>query len=91
MKNHIFLVGAATSAHQVEGSNVFSDSWVMENLAHSSYAEKSADAVDHYNRFPEDIKMLAEAGCNAYRFSIGWAAGAVIMRRKNLRTMQSKS
>lgn len=68
-----FLVGAATAAHQVEGNNIHSDNWVMENLEHSTFAERSGDAVDHYNRYEEDIKMLADAGCNAYRFSIEWA------------------
>ncbi len=68
-----FLVGAATAAHQVEGNNIHSDNWVMENLEHSTFAERSGDAVDHYNRYEEDIKMLASAGCNAYRFSIEWA------------------
>lgn len=28
---------------------------------------------DHYNRYEEDIKLLADAGLNAYRFSIEWA------------------
>lgn len=68
-----FLIGAATAAHQVEGNNIHSDCWVMEHLEHSSFAEPSEDAVDHYNRFEEDIKYLAEAGANAYRFSIEWA------------------
>lgn len=71
--NNTFLIGAATSAHQVEGNNVHSDNWVMENLEHSTFAERSGDAVDHYNKYEEDIKLLAEAGCNAYRFSIEWA------------------
>lgn len=72
MKNKL-LVGAATSAHQVEGNNIHSDNWVMENLEHSTFVEKSGDAVDHYNRYKEDIKLLADAGCNVYRFSIEWA------------------
>ena len=68
-----FLGGAATAAHQVEGNNRNCDFWVMENLKHSDYAEPSGMACDHYNRFPEDIRLLAEAGLNAYRFSIEWA------------------
>lgn len=71
--NHEFFVGAATAAHQVEGNNTRSDFWVMENLKHSDFAEPSGQAVDHYNRFEEDIRLLAGAGCNAYRFSIEWA------------------
>lgn len=68
-----FLVGAATAAHQVEGNNIHSDYWAMEHLKHTNFTEPSLDAVDHYNRYEEDIKLLAEAGLNAYRFSIEWA------------------
>lgn len=70
---HDFLLGAATAAHQVEGSNVHSDCWALENMAHSSFAEPSLDAVDHYHRYREDIALMAKAGLNAYRFSIEWA------------------
>lgn len=71
--NKEFFLGAATAAHQVEGNNTRCDFWVMENLKHSDYAEPSGMAVDHYNRYPEDIKLLSDAGLNAYRFSIEWA------------------
>lgn len=68
-----FLLGAATAAHQVEGNNTYSDFWALEQLPHSMFKEPSLDAVDHYNRYEEDIKLLANAGLNAYRFSIEWA------------------
>ncbi len=68
-----FLLGAATAAHQVEGNNVNSDCWAMEQMEHTSFAEPSLDAVDHYHRYREDIRLMAEAGLNAYRFSIEWA------------------
>lgn len=70
--NH-FLIGAATAAHQVEGNNTNSDCWALEQMKNSSYAEPSLDAVDHYNRYEEDIRLMAAAGLNAYRFSIEWA------------------
>ena len=73
MENKSFLIGAATSAHQVEGSNIHSDYWVMENLKHSDFKEHSGMVCDHYHRYAEDIKLLADAGCNAYRFGIEWA------------------
>ncbi|MBQ8994913.1 MAG: family 1 glycosylhydrolase [Oscillospiraceae bacterium] len=73
MEERSFLTGAATAAHQVEGNNTHCDFWVMEHLKHSEYVEPSGDAVDHYNRYSEDIRLLAEAGLNAYRFSIEWA------------------
>ncbi len=68
-----FFIGAATAAHQVEGHNIHSDYWAQELLPHSSFTEPSGEACDHYNRYEEDIKLLAEAGLNAYRFSIEWA------------------
>ena len=68
-----FFVGAATAAHQVEGNNRHSDYWLQEQLPHSSFAEPSGLACDHYNRYEEDIRLLADAGLNAYRFSIEWA------------------
>ncbi len=71
--NQDFLIGASTAAHQVEGNNIYSDCWAMENMPATMFKEPSGDAVDHYNRYREDIRLLAEAGCNAYRFSIEWA------------------
>lgn len=68
-----FLLGAATAAHQVEGNNIHSDYWAMEHMEYTSFNEPSLDAVDHYNRYEEDIKLMAQAGLNAYRFSIEWA------------------
>jgi len=68
-----FLWGAATAAHQVEGNNLNSESWVLEHLPGTIYAEPSGDACDHYHRYPQDIALLADLGFNAYRFSIEWA------------------
>ena len=68
-----FMIGAATAAHQVEGNNMHSDYWAQEQLPHTSFAEPSGIACDHYNRYEEDIRLLADAGLNAYRFSVEWA------------------
>lgn len=68
-----FFIGAATAAHQVEGNNINSDYWAMEHMENTNFNEPSLEAADHYNRYEEDIKMLAKAGLNAYRFSIEWA------------------
>ena len=68
-----FLIGAATAAHQVEGNNVHSDYWAMEQLPHSSFTERSGIACDHYSRYEEDIRLMAKAGLNTYRFSVEWA------------------
>lgn len=68
-----FFIGAATAAHQVEGDNTNSDCWAHEQMPHSAYKEKSGIACDHYNRYEEDIRLMRDAGLNAYRFSIEWA------------------
>ena len=68
-----FLVGASTAAHQVEGNNIHSDYWAQEQMPHSSFTEPSGIACDHYNRYEEDIRLMAQAGLNAYRFSVEWA------------------
>ena len=68
-----FFIGASTAAHQVEGNNIHSDYWAQEHMEFTSFNEPSGDACDHYNRYEEDIRLLAEAGLNAYRFSIEWA------------------
>ena len=68
-----FLWGAATAAHQVEGNNINSDLWVLEHLKPSTYPEPSGDACDHYHRYRDDIKLVADLGFNTYRFSIEWA------------------
>lgn len=71
--NSDFLVGAATAAHQVEGNNIHSDFWAMEQMKYTSFKEPSLDAVDHYNRYREDIDLMADEGLNAYRLSVEWA------------------
>ena len=67
-----FLLGAAIAAHQAEGNNIHSDFWALEQMENSTYKEPSLDAVDHYHRYEEDIRLLSEAGLNAFRFSIAW-------------------
>jgi beta-glucosidase len=71
--SEVFLMGAATAAHQVEGNNVHSDFWAMEQVPYTMYTEPSLEAVDHYHRYKEDIQLLVDAGLNTYRFSIEWA------------------
>lgn len=68
-----FLWGTASAAHQVEGNNVNSDSWVLEHIPGSPFVEPSGDACDHYHRYPQDIALIASLGFNTYRFSIEWA------------------
>jgi beta-glucosidase len=68
-----FLWGAASSAHQTEGNNTNSNWWYLENLPTSPLTERSGTAVDSYHRYPEDMRLLAEAGLDSYRFSVEWA------------------
>lgn len=69
----VFLWGAATAAHQIEGNNISSDWWQREHAPDTDLPEPSNDACDSYNRFEEDIRLLAESGLQMYRFSIEWA------------------
>lgn len=66
-----FLWGASTAAHQIEGNNTNSDFWANEGRVPGM--ERSADACDSYHRYREDMTLLAEVGCTAYRFSVEWA------------------
>ncbi|UBU16420.1 glycoside hydrolase family 1 protein [Nonomuraea gerenzanensis] len=66
-----FLWGAATAPHQIEGNNVNSDWWQLEQAMPGM--QRSGDAIDSYHRYAEDMRLLAEAGLNAYRFGIEWA------------------
>jgi beta-glucosidase len=68
-----FLWGAATSAHQTEGGNTNSNWWHLETAPNSPFQERSGPAVDSYHRYPEDMRLLADAGLDSYRFSIEWA------------------
>jgi len=68
-----FLWGTATAAHQVEGNNIYSDWWEFEELGKTVSKEKSGIAVDHYNRFQEDVEIAKSLHQNAHRFSIEWA------------------
>lgn len=70
-----FLWGASSGAHQVEGGNTSSDWWWREHgrLPGAAVEQPSGDAADSYHRYGEDMRLLADAGLTAYRFSIEWA------------------
>lgn len=68
-----FRWGVATAAHQVEGGNVNNDWWEWEHRPDTVCAESSGDACDQWNRFDEDVALLASLGFDNYRFSIEWA------------------
>jgi beta-glucosidase len=74
-----FLWGAATSAYQVEGSPLADgagpSNW--HRFAHTPGRTRDGDtgdvACDHYRRFAEDVRLMADLGLNAYRFSLAWS------------------
>ena len=68
-----FLLGTATSAHQVEGGNTNSDWWEWEHREGTPCAEPSGDACDFYHRYRDDIVLMSGLGFNAFRFGIEWA------------------
>ena len=68
-----FLWGTATAAHQIEGGNVNNDWWAMEHDPTSGCVDVSGDACDSFNRYPEDIALIADLGLGAYRFSLEWS------------------
>jgi beta-glucosidase len=65
-----FLLGAASSAHQVEGNNMNSDWWYWEQQGR---LPRSGQVADHYNRFDEDLNIAVSLGLNAMRISIEWS------------------
>lgn len=68
-----FLWGVSTSGHQIEGNNVSSDAWAMENVSPTIIKERSGDACDSLHRYEDDIKLVRALGFNTDRFSLEWA------------------
>jgi beta-glucosidase len=68
-----FVWGTATSSHQIEGGNVNNDWWVWEHTEGSPCTESSGDACDSWERWPEDVELVAKMGLGAYRFSLEWS------------------
>lgn len=73
-----FAWGAATASYQIEGA-AHEDGkglsvWdMMCRQPGKIWSGNTAEvACDHYHRFQEDIRLMAEIGLRAYRFSISW-------------------
>ncbi|MDO8593231.1 MAG: glycoside hydrolase family 1 protein [bacterium] len=77
-----FLWGVSTSAYQIEGGNV--NDWSQwEKLEArskklSAEGKKPADyicgsACDSYNRYEEDLDLVKNLNCGAYRLGIEWS------------------
>ncbi|MDR8411899.1 GH1 family beta-glucosidase [Nonomuraea sp. 3-1Str] len=73
-----FAWGAATSAYQIEGA-VTADGrgvsiWdTFTKQPGRVVGGHHADvAIDHYNRYKDDVAVMADLGLSAYRFSVSW-------------------
>lgn len=67
------LLGSATAATQIEGGDE-NNNWARfaaEGKVKDGSTPVTAD--DHYNRFREDIDLMAELGLGIYRFGIEWS------------------
>ncbi|HNJ67192.1 MAG TPA: family 1 glycosylhydrolase, partial [Turneriella sp.] len=74
-----FLWGAATSAYQIEGG-LYNNNWYLWERTPQRFGvpriardEKAGLAANHYELYKEDVKLMADFGLNAYRFSIEWS------------------
>ena len=74
-----FLWGSASAAYQVEGAYLEDGKGITNwdkfvRIEGKTFKHTTGDvAVDHYHRFKEDVKLMAEMGLKTYRFSISWA------------------
>jgi beta-glucosidase len=70
-----FEFGTATASHQVEGGNTNNNWHAFEQLPNKiKNGDKSGKACDHFNLFPQDIKLMKdELKVHSYRFSIEWS------------------
>jgi beta-glucosidase len=73
-----FRWGVATAAYQIEGA-VEQDGRgrsIWDTFAHTAGRVRDGDtgdvACDHYHRWAEDVRLMADLGVEAYRFSVAW-------------------
>lgn len=73
-----FVWGVATSSYQIEGAALEDGKGLSIWDAYSHQEGKTFEgdngdvACDHYHRYKEDIRLMAELGVKAYRFSVSW-------------------
>lgn len=73
-----FFFGAASASYQVEGAWDIDgkgvSNWdIFSKNEGTTFEGTNGDlAVDHYHRYKEDVKLMAEIGLESYRFSISW-------------------
>lgn len=73
-----FLWGSASAAYQIEGAASVDGKgpsiWdVYSKIPGNTFKNTTGEvAIDFYNKFEEDIKLMKEMGLKAYRFSVSW-------------------
>lgn len=69
-----FLWGVSTSAYQIEGGiiNDWSE-WEEERILPNKKEFICGPACDSYNRYKEDIDLVQDLGCGAFRVGIEWS------------------
>ncbi|GFJ80335.1 hypothetical protein Phou_045150 [Phytohabitans houttuyneae] len=73
-----FVWGAATAAYQIEGAarddGRGPSIWdTFSRTPGKVFAGHTGDvACDHYHRYPDDVRLMADLSLRAYRFSISW-------------------
>jgi len=73
-----FLWGAATAAYQIEGAATEDGRTpsIWDTFSHTPGRTVGGDtgdvACDHYHRFRDDVKLMADIGLKSYRFSLSW-------------------
>jgi beta-glucosidase len=74
-----FAWGFAASAYQIEGAAAEDGRgpsvWDTFARRPGTIADGTTGdvACDHYHRYPEDVRLMAELGVRAYRFSVSWS------------------
>jgi beta-glucosidase len=68
-----FIWSAATAGHQVEGNDTSSDTWFLEQLQPSLFAEHVGDADNSLELWQVDLDLVRSLNLNAFRFSLEWS------------------
>jgi len=68
-----FIWGAATAGHQVEGNDTNSDTWFLEQLQPTLFAERVGDADNSLELWQVDLDLVRSLKLNAFRFSLEWS------------------